>query len=238
MAQAYAIGPRFFAVLTTVPDTIERLMYPILSRKILRSETDQIFAFERFLKLALCLAAPMAVGMAIVGSDLVRVVCGEQYVADTSTAIVFVWMIAFAMLDRAVVVFMRAKSLQRSIAWLYGFAFLTKLVLSIPIIHRFGTHGLLMLNLIISAALTCLMLRIAMKVVRGFSILRLLDVSVRPLLASLCMGIAVWQARDFPLVWVFAIAFAAYGLALIMLGGVDKFDRQLLRETIRPTRHQ
>jgi O-antigen/teichoic acid export membrane protein len=227
-SEDYAVGPRFFVLLMTVPDVIERVFYPVLSRKTADSDETQRFAVERFMKIMWILAMPMAIGMTVLGARIVSTICGAEYASGVPTVIVFTWVAALSMIDRAAVVYLRAKARQELPMYAYGVAFVLKLALCFPVIRHFGIPGLLVLNAAGSAALTLCVVVMVRGVLPGWSLGRLAAIGWRPLAGAVIMGAALFPLREQSILLTVPIGAVIYGVALLALGTMDTFDRRVV----------
>lgn len=232
MAMDYAVGPRFFVLLTTLPNTFESIFFPILSRKTLLKDDGPAFAVERFLKLAWMLALPMAVGMTVTGRDIVRTLAGEQYLNGVPVVVMFTWVVALAMLDRVAVVYLRASGRQSAVMIIYSVALAAKSALCLPAIYFWGIHGLLALNLVCSGCVTVYVLAMMHVLIPGVRPRAVLALSLRPAVACALMAGVLWFTHGQPIYWTVPLGAAVYGVALLALGALDDFDRRFIAKTL------
>jgi len=241
MAIEYAVGPRFFVLLTTLPNTLESIFFPILSRKTSPGNDSSGFAIERFVKLTWLVALPMAVGMTVVGDDIVRTLAGEQYLNGVPVVVMFTWVVALAMLDRVAVVYLRAAGRQGAVMWIYAAALTAKLALCIPAIWFWGINGMLIVSVACSAAITLYILAAMHALIPTVHLRTVLALGLRPAAAALLMAGGLWvcdilhlfSGVSHPVFVTVPLGAVLYGLSIVLLGALDEFDWQFLAKTLK-----
>jgi O-antigen/teichoic acid export membrane protein len=244
MAIEYAVGPRFFVLLTTLPNTLESIFFPILSRKTAPGNSGSGFTVERFVKLTWLVALPMAVGMTVVGDDIVRMLAGEQYLSGVPVVIMFTWIVALAMFDRVAVVYLRAAGRQGAVMWIYAAALAAKSALCIPAIWFWGINGMLAVSVACSAAITLYTFAVIHALIPTVRLRTVLELGLRPAAASAVMAgvlllAASWEAPrqlcgvSLSLFITVPVGAAAYLVSLVLLGALDEFDWQFLAKTLK-----
>lgn len=228
----YALGIRFFSLLTTLPNTMETLFYPVLSRRAGSDAFAQQMILERFIHFMAVVALPIGVGMTALGYDIIVALCGEDWAPGTPAAIVLTWVIAFAMIDRAFVVFLRARARQHLLVYVFAAALALKAGIGYVAIQRYSDSGLLALNMVLSAGMTVALATITARLVPGFSLLRLAHLLARPLLAAGVMGVLLLGVRGYFIGLTVPFGALVYFAVLYAVGGIDAFDRQLVRSTL------
>lgn len=229
----YSVGLRFMILIETFSNILEAVLYPLLSRKSEESGASQQFVLERFIKLALLLGLPIGVGMTLLSQDIVTLLFGAKYVEGSGAAVILTWVLAFAMLERMAANYLRAKTRQELPMFCYGGAFLLKLSLCFVVVPRFGTTGLLAVNLVLTSLMAVVMLAMARHVLAGDHFIRtLLRLAARPAMAALVMAAAVWFLRGQSVLVSIPAGAAVYGIALLLMGTVDDFDRRMIRATL------
>lgn len=235
----YSIATRFYVLLATVMDNLETVFYPILSRKSAESQEAQTFALERMLKLVVLIALPMFVGMAILADNIVVTLAGEKFAPGADATAVLTGVLALSMIDRTIVTFLRARTKQHLPLACYGTACILKLAFCLWAIPRHGIVSLLVINIVISALMTAVMLGIARNELPKLGFIRITrTVFLRPLVAAGAMAVAILQLQALSIFVSVPIGFVVYGISLMLLGTVDEFDKQMIRETLRKNRSQ
>jgi O-antigen/teichoic acid export membrane protein len=227
----YSIGIRFFTLLTTLPNTMETLFYPVLSRRAVSSAHAQQVALERFIHFMAIVAMPIGIGMTVLGHDIIVALAGDVWAPSTASAVVLTWVIAFAMIDRAFVVFLRARARQHLLVYIFTVALALKAGIGYFAIQRYSDNGLLVLNLILSAGMTVALASTTTRLVPGFSLLRLVTLLARPLLAAGVMGVLLLFVRGHFIGITVPLGMVIYFAVLYLTGGIDTFDRQLVKST-------
>jgi O-antigen/teichoic acid export membrane protein len=232
VSEFYAIGIRFFTLLTTLPNTLETLFYPVLSRRAIQDAAAQQFALERFLHFMAVIAMPIAAGMAVLGRDIIVALCGIEWAPSTPAAMVLTWVICFAMIDRAFVVFLRARARQHLLVYVYAAALALKTGLGYLAIQAYSDRGLFALNIALSAGMAAALALITVRLVVGFTLWRFARLLARPAFAAAVMAAALAFVRGQFIGFTVPLGAAIYFAVLYIIGGIDAFDRQLVRSTL------
>lgn len=229
----YSVGMRFMILLQSFPNILENIIYPLLSRKSGEDEGGQQYVLERFIKLVFLLGLPMAVGMTILSKDIVVLLLGDKFAQGATATAVLTWVLAFAMVERMAANYLRAKTRQELPMYCYTGTFVLKLVLCFVVVPSYGSAGLLAVNLGVTALMVAVMLVMARRVLGSAAFLpSLLRLAVRPAAASVVMGAAVWFVREQSVLVSIPIGMAVYGIALLVTGAIDAFDREMIRSTL------
>jgi len=244
MAIEYAVGPRFFVLLTTLPNTLESIFFPILSRKTSPGNDGSGLVIERFVKLTWLVALPMAVGMTVVGDDIVRTLAGEQYLNGVRVVVMFTWVVALAMLDRVAVVYLRAAGRQGAVMWIYAAALAAKSALCIPAIWFWGISGMLIVSVACSAAITLYIFAAMHALIPTVHLRTVLALGLRPAAASALMAgvlcvcdiLHLFSGVSHPVFVTVPLGAVLYGVSLLLLGALDAFDWQFLAKTLKVQR--
>jgi len=229
----YANGMRFFLLCLTLADLLANVTYPIFSRKANGPEEDQRFALMRCMKASALAALPLAVGGSVLCQAIVITLCGERYLPSAPAVAVLMWVLAGEMLSNTLVLYLRAKMRQRVPAIIYSAALAAKVLLAFWVIPRYGMNGFLAMNLALSAAMTASLLLAARRVLPSLCLRATArTVYFRPFIASLIMGAALWPIRHAFIGLTVPAGVAVYAMALWALGGLDEFDRRMLKGTL------
>ena len=228
----YAIGIRFFTLLTTLPNTLETLFYPVLSRRAVSDAQAQQMAVERFVHFMAVVALPIGIGMTVLGHDIILALAGEVWAPSTSSAIVLTWVIVLSMIDRAFVVFFRARARQHLLVYVFLVALALKAGIGYFAILRYSDSGLLVLNAILSIGMTLCLAVMAARLMPGFSLLRLAELLMRPLFAGGVMGVLLLPLRGYFIGLTVPLGAGIYFVVLSLIGGIDAFDRQLVKSAL------
>lgn len=229
----YSMGTRFYHLLATFGYAVESVFYPVLSRRATEDAASQRFAFERLVRVTAWMVFPMAAGMTVLAEPLIELLAGAKFLPGATATVVLTWALALAMLERTGALYLRARSLQTWSMYVNLCVVAVKLGLSLAALPRFGVPGLLAVNAAVGCAWTAATLvavRAALPELRLWALVR--DSLARPALAAAIMAGVLVALGDGPLILWVVLGACVYGAALYLLGGFDRFDRQVLRETL------
>lgn len=229
LSQVYGQGFRFWVLLTTLPDTLESLFLPIMSRRAAMDEEAQRFALVRFLKYMLIAALPAAAGATVLAPHLTLALFGPDWAASAPALTALTWVMAFTMADRPAVVYLRAQGAQRAVLRCYGAALVLKVGLALYVTPRFGLMGLLGVELALSVLLTCAVWGSVRGVLPSLRFSELAGACWKPAMAAAAMAALLWPIRNEALYFTLPAGIAIYGAALLLVRGFDAFDWRMMR---------
>ncbi len=232
MTGYYAIGIRFFMMLVTVPDLLDSIFYPMLSRKALQTKSEQSFALMRCVKLCALLAWPVMAGTALISHTLVSTLCGSHFSAASNTVTGLVFLLGLLLLNRSFILFLRAHGKQHQCMWVLlgicglklGVLLFAHGQLSIPL--------LLALNLLLIFSSSIAFVLLSQRLLPDVSLATFLGISTRPLIAALLMSAVLWPVHSYPIAITIPLGGTVYILGVWLLGVLDDFDWQVIRTAL------
>jgi len=225
----YVAAFKPFEALLFVPVSMLNVVFPVLATYRSGAEGQLSGAVNRFYKALLLLGWPIAVGTFMLAHGFRFIYSYEQSepaLRFLATGIVFMF------ITNAFIGALNAIDRQLSFTWAALGSMVVNIVLNLILIPLFGYLGASVATVLTEVALLgfCWYLT-----ARHLTRVPLLSLSWRILLAGLVMGAALYPLMHVtgPMVVVAILAGAVvYGLALLLLGGLDADDIRLVRRAI------
>ncbi|WP_129626376.1 oligosaccharide flippase family protein [Candidatus Oscillochloris fontis] len=246
LVQQYALPYQLLNIALVLPPAVTFAVFPLLARRAAGERSAMADAQRRTLGLLLIIAFPLAMGMAVLASDLVWIFARrnfDAYQPSVHVLAILAWFLPLSFVNGLLQYVLIALNRQTAItrAFVIGaVANLSMNLVAIPVATLFfgqPTWGLYAAAVItiISEAVLYLVFR---PLLIGESVApRLLHLSWRPLLAALVMGGCMLGLRlPFGAPWgsltAILIAPPSYAVVLWLLGGIGAEERALVQRVI------
>ena len=226
----YVAAFKPFEALLFVPVSMLNVVFPVLATYHRGAEGQLSWAVNRFYKALLLLGWPIAVGTFMLAHGFRFIYSYEQSepaLRILATGIVFMF------ITNAFIGALNAIDRQLSFTWAALGSMVVNIALNLILIPLFGYLGASVATVLTEVALVGFCWYLTS---RHLTRVPLLSLSWRILLAGLVMGAALYPLMHVtgPMVVVAILAGGlVYGLALLLLGGLDSDDIQLVRRAMR-----
>jgi O-antigen/teichoic acid export membrane protein len=211
----YAAAQRPVQVLYIVPSILSVVFFPALARLATLDKARFRNLLENALSLSFLIAIPLVVGGLILGSDLMLMLFGPEYISGTATfkVLLFTLMVVYSggFIANAVLAFDSQKSF-----WLYlALGLISNIVLDFILIPLFGIFGSALATVAAQILANAVIWR-KLKSIQEFEVLRHLP---KMIFAGIGMGVVVLalSLTSLPVLAMVAIGAAAYVLLLYIL---------------------
>jgi O-antigen/teichoic acid export membrane protein len=234
LAGFYSIGIRFMLLMLTFSDLLASMLFPVYSRSALGPRAIAQSVLEKGIKASILFALPSAIAVSLLTDDIVILVAGSSNLPSVPSVAIFTWVFLFEMINRNFIDFLRAFGKQNLPLYIYGTAFVIKLIAALGLFRFYHDplFALLELNLILGALMTIALAIATARAIRGISILNIIDRSVlRPLFASIVMGAVLGFITSYPLYVTAPTGFFVYCTAAWLSGAIGEFEKDLVRKT-------
>lgn len=226
----YGAAHKCIEVLMVLPAVLVVATFPGFSTLYLENKDRMARAAKKILRLLFMLGLPIAIGALLVGTPLVRLVFGSDYLPAGPALGLLSVALCFIFLNYALSYFLIAAERQTVNAIVSGLAVVVSVGANFFFIPRLGYMGAAL-----SAALTEAFLFIAYyTMVRHYLFkLQWLGEALKIAGAALVMGLVLWPLRHL-VVWVSIPGGAlSYLLALWLLRAVGKDDWELIKKMVK-----
>ena len=217
----YTSAYKFFDLLNFFPASVSHALFPALAGFMAQGKIQEVKGtLEKYLRLMVAIALPMAVGGTILSKQLILLVAGEQFIEASHVLSVLIWAIAILFIYIPVNSLVISQLTKKAV-----------IVTGINVIINIGGNIILLpiYGIIASAIMTVVSELIqgvfyfyfVRKNITNFAFFSILW---KPAVASFIMGLALWQVRELNLFISALIGFFVYGLCLFLVGFIKKTD--------------
>lgn len=226
----YTAAYKPFEALLFVPISMLNVIFPVLAVYHRDADGRVAWAVARFYKALLIVGWPATIGLFLL-VDAFRVI----YVFPQATASLRILSlgVVFMFVSNAFIGALNAIDRQVLFTWSAAGSLVVNLALNAVLIPLYGYLGASAATVLTEVALAILGWALVARHLGPVPVHRL---SWRVLLAGLVMGAAIWPVRGVtgpPTLAVIAGGALVYGVALLLLGALDREERQLLVRLLR-----
>jgi O-antigen/teichoic acid export membrane protein len=214
-------------------------VYPVMSRLFVEQPDRLALAYRRSLRVLLAFLIPAAAGLTVAAWDLVPACFGKTFVPAAIALMILVWGQLLDGLNPLLAQALRAADRERTVAWIAGAGAASNVACNLVLIPLFGLYGASVATLISFGLVLWLNQR---EVARVFGRSDIGGPLARTVLAALIMAATMWLLRHYALLNL-SIGYragalvlagcAAYPIAAVICGVLDREDRRLLGEFVR-----
>src|SRR3989344_4804478 len=181
-----------------------------------------INVFSKIPWIMILVGIPLVVGITAIAGNVISLVYGTGFSGAVLVLQILVWATAFLFLGNMAGWFFNSIGKPKVFTWVTGVCLSLNLALNLVLIPKFSYLGAAVAT-VSTAFLNCVLLLWAIKK-EGYS-LTLFHLSVKPLFASLVMGVVAIALRDVLHVFLLVpIAMTVYVAVLIMVKGIRRED--------------
>lgn len=224
----YNAAFRMVLVLLFLPTALNSAIYPIMSKFHLSSQDALRLSYEKYFKYMLILAVPIGTGTTLLANRIILLVFGDQYSPSTIALQILVWAAAFIFLGGAFYRLLEASNNQRKGTIAAGMCMILNIILNLLLISKYGYKGA----------------SIATLATEGFSLVvglwychklgypmpkRLITIAIKVAVASSAMAAFIMFFDGLTLPLLIAASALIYFMLLLVIRGIDKEDRDLVR---------
>ena len=210
----YTAAYKFFDLLAFFPAVVSHALYPLFATLMSQGKTMEIRSIlEKYLRFMVVISLPIAVGTSIMARPIVTLVAGEEFAAAAPVLAVLVWaptVLFMYIVVNALVI----SQLTKFAMAVTGANVLVNIIGNLILLPRIGIIGAAIMTIISELIQGTFYFYFVRKKITNF---RFFSMVWKPAIASLVMGLLVWQIRSMHLLIVIAIAAIIYGLILFAL---------------------
>lgn len=228
----YGAASTVISALLLVPFAFQTAVFPVMSRLYATAPAALDRLHVQSLKYLLLAGLPVAVGVTILGPDIVTVAFGKAFAASAPVLQCLVWSLFLIFVNIPSARLLVVSDRQRVIAAILLTTLTINVVLNVLLIPRWGAAGSAVARVISTSVLFAVIAQYVLRHVHRFNPLPLLP---RPALAAGAMLAGLLVLRGQPL-WVLVVAGALIYLAVLAV--LRTFSREDLLLWQEMTAHQ
>lgn len=225
----YTAAYKFFDLIAFFPAVVSHALYPVFTSLMSGGRKEQVRELlEKYMRLMVALALPMAVGGMLLAKPIIVLLAGEQFAEAAPVLAILVW--APALLFMYIVVnSIVVSQLTKFATIITGANVIINVVGNLILLPRIGIVGAAIMTLVsesIQGAFYFYFVRTRITRFRFFGILW------QPVMASATMGVLVWYLKDASLMLSVPLGGAVYLASLLVLGFIKREDIAFIRSLI------
>ncbi|MDP3741473.1 MAG: flippase [bacterium] len=223
----YAGAYRFIDALTFIPAVIAISLFPFIAEKTDLQDQEVKNTFNHWNRYLLALAIPLGVGASLLADKIVLTLFDERYTGSILPFQILIWAAVATFVYAVPNVIMIVKKTKATV-WVLSAVAVFNIIANLFFVPRYGIAASAWLTVLSYVLVGAFYLVISKKL----SSYRLLSFGVYPLLASVPMGLVVWQLRSINLFLAIGIGAAVYLAVLIATGFLKKEDWIFVRSLL------
>jgi O-antigen/teichoic acid export membrane protein len=224
---SYSAALRLVSALLFIPANFAKSLYPIFSRLWPSSIESFVQYYNKSFQILMMIAIPVAIGGMLLSNKIIILVYGNEYFASVIIFRILVWSLAIQFVSTLLGIIMAAINRQTTSTKICFWGMLLNIAMNLFLIPRFSGAGAAVSTLLTNCFYFATFFLIISKEI--FSI-NLINVSARPLISGLFLGIFVFLLKDLNIVIVVCIGAVIYSLLLICVKALKVDDWRLLKE--------
>ncbi len=222
----YSAAYKFFDILNFFPASVSHVLFPVLAGLMAKNLISDVKAtLEKYLKLMIAAALPMAVGGMLLSKQLMLLIAGKDFEASAPVLSILIWSIAILFIYIPVNSLIISQLTKKAMV-ITGLNVLVNIIGNIILIPIYGILGAAIMTVVSELIQGIFYFYFVRKNIANFKFFSILW---KPVLASAIMGGAIWQVREMNLVALVFVGAVVYALSLLALGFIKKEDFNIIK---------
>ncbi len=226
----YTAAYKIFDLLGFFPSVVSYTLFPFFSGLMARNAVAEVRQnLEKYVRLMLAGALPMAVGGTLLAGRLIRLVAGPEYGPAGPVLAILIWapaiLFTYIPVNSLVI-----SQLTKKAVLITGANVVVNIVGNVLLIPHFGIRAAAIMTVVSESLQGIFYFRFVRANITAFSFARGLW---QPLLASAVMGAALWNIRGASLALTLPAGAAVYGLVLLATGFAGRDEIKTIKELFK-----
>lgn len=228
----YNAAYRLVVVLLVIPSILNIAIFPVMSRFYVTAKDSLIFVYEKYFKYMAIIGFPIGVGTTLLAEKIILSIFGIEYLDSVIALQILVWSSVFIFLSGSFGRLFESSDRQIIITVITGICAVENVLLNLIIIPRFSYAGASATTVIteLTSLIFCI---IASSKILHISPKNNLLNTIKPILASLLMGIFILELNNLNLLLLILLSISVYFLSLYLMRGFEKVDVNLFKSIIK-----
>jgi O-antigen/teichoic acid export membrane protein len=215
--------------LLVLPQAYRFSVYPLMTRYASQAPESLLELYERSMRYMGALVLPMVTGIALLAPRIVSMLFGPLFGPTARILEILGFVLIFIFLNEPDIRMMLVCDRQRWVSMFLAVSAVLNIVLNLALIPRAGAPGAAMARL--CSSLVYFLLNY-FYVTRFLARLNIIQLLLRPALATLIMAIVIWLAGSLVLPALIGIGIVMYVFSFWVLGGILPDDVSIMRRAI------
>lgn len=226
----YTAAYKFLDILNFFPASVSHVLFPVLAGFMAASNITEVKStLEKYLRLMIAAALPIAVGGSLLSKPLMLLIAGRGFIPAAPVLSILIWAAAILFIYIPVNSLIISQ-LTKKAALVTGANVVINIVGNIVLIPHYGIKAAAAMTVISESVQGIFYFYFVRKNITDFVFFKNLW---QPALAAFVMGIALWKIRDGSLILSLIFGGAVYIVALVLSGFLKKDDVNFTRSLFR-----
>ena len=226
----YTAAYKFFDILNFFPASVSHVLFPVLAGLMAKNLIfDVRQTLEKYLRLMLAVALPMAVGGMLLSGQLMTLVAGKDFSASAPVLSILIWAVAILFVYIPVNSLVISQLTKKAML-VTGANVVLNILGNIILIPYYGIKGAAVMTVVSESIQGIFYFYFVRKYITDFKFLSILW---KPALAAFIMGLAVWSMKGVNLVTDFLVGALVYLACLLLMKFITQEDRQFFWSLLR-----
>ncbi len=227
----YTAAYKIFDLLGFFPSVVSYTLFPFFAGLMSKNALAEVkLNLEKYLKLMLLAALPLAVGGSVLSAKLISLVAGSEYAAAAPVLAVLIWAPAILF------IYIPANSLvisqlTKKALLVTGLNVIVNTLGNLLLLPRFGIIAAAAMTVVSEALQGVFYFYFIRKNIVAFSFKGLW---FKPTLAALVMGLILWPFRNASLLFTLPLGALSYFVMLLFTGFIGKADFVMAKQLFKP----
>ncbi len=227
----YTAGYKLFDILSFFPASVSHTLFPFFAALMAKSLVGQVkLNLEKYLRLMVVVALPLAVGTMILSKPIISLMAGEQFLPAAPVLAVLVWASAILFIYIPVNSLVISQLTKMAVI-ITGANVVINIVGNIILLPILGIKAAAIMTVVSEALQGTFYFYFVRKYITKFKFASILW---KPALAALVMGLVLWKIPNINLFLAIGIGVLVYAFGLIVTRFITKEDFQLVKAMFQP----
>ncbi|MCL5666964.1 MAG: flippase [Patescibacteria group bacterium] len=222
----YTAAYKIFDLLGFFPSVVSYTLFPFFAGLMAKKAIPEIkFNLEKYVRLMLAAALPMAVGGTLLSAKLIELVAGPQYTGAGPILSILIWAPAILFTYIPVNSLVISQLTKKAVA-ITGINVIVNIAGNLLLIPLLGIKAAAIMTVVSESLQGIFYFYFVRKNITPFKFFNSL---IKPLFASIIMGVVLWPLRNSNLFLSLAAGAAVYILILLITGFIGKEEIKVVR---------
>jgi O-antigen/teichoic acid export membrane protein len=213
-----------------IPHLFMNAIFPLMAGYFISSKKSLKVVYEKSFKYLFILGLPLAVGITMLAGRIIIILYGEQFYPSIIVLQILAWDVLLIFSYGPLGGLLVSIDKQNRMVLLVGITAFINVILNLILIPRFSYVGAAVATIITETVLFGLYVYFLSK---HFYALPFHRIVIRPIVASLVMGIFIYFCAFVNLILLVMLATSLYFVILYLIKGFSKEDISLLRQVLK-----
>jgi O-antigen/teichoic acid export membrane protein len=206
-------------------------VFPLFSKLHVNSQKNNFeLLFRKTFHYIALISIPIGVGTTILADKIIILLYGFEYSNSIIVLQIIIWWYVIGSFSWIIGTVLNATNKQRIFLIFSGLALISNISLNFILIPKFSYIGASIATILTEVLLFCLLF---FRFPHDIYVPNLIKIVIKPILASIIMGICIYFLKDFNVIFVIGLGIIIYLITLIIIKGINNEDFDLLKNLFK-----